>query len=750
MRPIYLPVKKKPDVIYQENGNVTPEEPEIVSNGVPKEDYRVAVSNLISKFETNSTPSPKKPSLMKSKSFSVRGSKKEPRINQTQDDALHNKTDAEVEEIRKLGVRDLRRKFEEVENNTDNSITTPERTHIKSEEKISPIENIARLRLEHFKRLTKKWERHVGELLRYLTETSDFDIYNVRVQDLELSINREFHAMKVNPEDVNPQEYTTPQKKPPEIEPLSHVAKITSLYEIKSKENIEEKPRTPTQIPKRLPWTTGSREKKKEAEKQIEEDDKFQEAVVAEEVKPEKVVVEESKPEKKPEEPSNLVDTEHLKSASLITSYFNSLSNVNNRNNDTSRLNGTKEKQTPSPPAEEISFGYPEQSSVLEPEENYVTFNESNKAAENDNYESTNESKEEQSEQLDESSNPHDSTIDREFEKYYSEDLKATGSEERLFEDYYRENVLEDAIPEESDGEIRAEYEGEAEKSYFAAVNEDEAEEDHLIHEAKVVEANEDDVHQSEVQEISAIENEMNGDTATKNIVEETAEEEAHESRSAVVEENEIGEDNSNTYLKNNVESNGSEKESLTQEATEEDFENRVTNNIVVVDHLPQELQKHDELVAEVQNEDSISQYVVEEPKAENFSVDENALQSKQDEDIEEERSQDSEEAQRNEAFKITEHPQENENATPENENSKSNLETLQTEEESDSIHKHFEKNPHEKAHVEEIAPVMRRHHDHPNLPEKDHPAAVPVEESCLRKYIVDTNDFINHEKTTS
>lgn len=828
MRPIYLPVKKKPDVTFQGNGNVSPEEPEIVSNGLPKEDYRVAVSNLISKFETTSTPSPKKSSLMKSKSFSARGSKKELRTNQTQDDALHNKTEAEVEEIKKLGVRDLRKKFEEIENNTDNGHTTPVHSEIQSEENISPLANIAKLRLEHFKRLTKKWERHVGELLRHLKETSDCDIYNVRIQDLELSINRELHAMKVNPKDIASQEYVTPQQNSPEIEALSLVAKIASLYEIKSKETTEEKPRTPTQTPKRLPWTAGRRERKKEVEKQIEEDEKLQEAVVTEEIKQEEVVVEEPKPEKLKEEPAKLVDTEHLKSASLITSYFNSLSNVNNRNNDTSRFNSTKEKQTPSPKSEDSTFGYLEQSSVLEPVERHQTseqFNESNKTAQNNSYESINEPEEEHSEQLNESSIQHDTTIDREFEKYYSEDLKPTGSEERLFEDYYRENVLEDSIPEEPDEE---EYEEGAKKSFSAVVDEDAAEENSLVHEAKIVEDDDDGyIHQSKIQEASAVESGniveqpdeetaeyeektrgsysamveggpaekdnsvheakivenndghvhqceiqeasvvKNGYAVTKDSFEEPTEKTAEyedetlNSYSAVIEEDETGEDN----LKLKAEDNES-KGLLHQQETEEDFQNRVAKNIVIVDDLPQEVQKQEETVVkgltaeipkEVESDEAISQCIVEKPIVESILTEESAMHAKQEEVIVGEATiQGSEEVQRNEAFQITENSQENEELTPKNENCKK-LETSQIEEEStlESIHKHAEKDPHpkdehKKAHIVEIAPVMRRHHDQHHPPEKEHPASPPVEGSCLKKYIMDTSDFINHEKTTS
>lgn len=458
MRPIYLPVNRQPDTDYQTNGNISPEEPKIVTDDIP----RVIVSNLISKFEIKSTLSPKKPSLVKSKSFSARGSKKQPRTNQTQDDALHNKSEAEVEEIRKFAVKDLRKKFEEVEDNNNNVFAAD--SEIKQQNASTPLANIAKIRLEHFKRLTKKWERTIAELLRHLTETADFDIYNVRLQDLEFSINRDLHGMQVKSEEIAPQELVTPQRKSPEIETLSHVAKITSMYEIKAKEKIEETPRTPIHTPKRLPWTSSRKEIKKEVEQQIEENENKVKEV--EEPKPKEVVVEEEKTtkfENKDEEPSNLVDTEHLKSASLITSYFNSLSNVNNRNNETLNNHREKEVHTPPPSVEENSFDYYAPSSTLNTEESYKDL-EPYETAQNVSNESNEEQGGKYIESLNESNHHNDSSIDREFEKYYSEDLKATKSTERLFDDYYRENVLEDANPEQTDEKDYTKYEEESTK----------------------------------------------------------------------------------------------------------------------------------------------------------------------------------------------------------------------------------------------------------------------------------------------
>lgn len=727
MRPIYLPVKRGSDVVYQENGNTTPEEQKAISNGSPQENYSVIVSNLISKFETNLTPSSKKSSLVKSKSFSVRGSKKEPKTTQTQDDVLHNKTEAELEEMRNLGVRDLRRKFEGIRKNTDTS-------SVKSEEQFSPLENIARKRLEHFKRLTKKWERDVADLLRYLTETADFDIYNVRLQDLEFAITRELYGMKVKSEDVGPLEDTIPQKQvTPEIGPLSLVAKITSIYEIKSKENTE--PRTPIQSPKRLPWTTGKTPikvtEKKEAEKELQSEEP-----IPVERQQEEIVTDEPKTEEKVE-PSGLVDTEHLKSASLITSYFNSLSNVNHRNNETARLNNQEETPTPPPekqdtnddkqnfetspvshqnvetppPEEEIHFDVekeetapalnsqdedttipPEElnnfedqqqiehvnnqsDNTLSPateepdnfedqEENQQTTEESidepNKSTLSDSYELDNEPKEESYEQINESSNRNDSSIDREFDAYCKEDLKAAGSEERLFEDYYRENCLEETIPEETANEIGVKYEEEAEQVKPASVENTEE----VKIEEDIVRDDDGYVHQKQVEIPTIVIN---------------------ENSSAVAEDLSEKKDNAD----------------------------EITNEVEVKLHEEEsdELQKQEASVdaTEESEENEVQEYVsTEEPENNQFN-----------EKLEESRDIQTVNDHQEIAEEVTE-------ISPENSD--------------------------ESVHVEEIAPVMRRRDDYvsPQEKESEVPSRTDVDSSCLKKFIVDTNEFLNHEQATS
>lgn len=451
MRPICLPVTRKSGVNHYEKPHTNPEEPEIIQqNGSFKEEISVAVSSLISKFEANSPPSPRKPSLVKSKSFSAKSAKKiVPRANQTQDDALHHKTEAEVEEIHKQGVSNLRRNFE-IRNGSHVSAPPP-----SAEEDPSPLEDVAKRRMEHFKRLAKKWERDLGDILKYFAETGDYEFYNVRVQDLELQINRDLQGMKVRAEDVpHSEEPKTPERK--EVEPLSLVAKIANMYEIKSRE-VEEKPRTPT--PKRLPWTSGIKTPKiKQIE--VEEEVMEQEASVEEEKQEEveESLAETSEESEKKEEPSSLVDTEHLKSASLITSYFNSLSNVNSRNNETPLLNTPRANHVTTSDAQQAEENTPGES-IEANEIDPNTKEEINSSHEEHKETTSNELTQEQEQSLEdsnvknESSNPLDTTVEREFEKYYSEDLKPTGSEERLFEDYYRENVLEESIPEETEEE---------------------------------------------------------------------------------------------------------------------------------------------------------------------------------------------------------------------------------------------------------------------------------------------------------
>lgn len=781
MRPIYLPVQQKPHIIHQPNEKRgTPDDvPEIA-------DYNVAVSSLISKFETNSTPSPKKPSLTKSKSFSVKETQRAPRTNQTQDDVLHNKSEAEVEEIRRLGVRDLRRKFES-ENTQPSSPIRPEPRH---EEKPSALENITRKRLEHFKRLTRKWERDLGDILRYLAESGDFDIYNVRLQDLELAINRDLLGMKVRAEEVEPPpEIVTPPKKT-EVEPLSHVAKITSLYEIKSKEVAEEKPRSPLLTPKRLPWTSGRRTPQ---EKKLDEDVGQQESVV-EEAKNEEITIEEPEAvqngeataESNEEPPSNLVDTEHLKSASLITSYFNSLSNVNSRNNETARSNEPKEPQqglyeeatpeedtkysvtetalenekeeptiehydssyeitpedereepfnesgdtfnevTPEVEQEEPSnestkqyhespqknteqheeeeplkeveqeelsnesttqyqetphenIGEPEKEGPLNKVEQEEPSNESNtqyheSPHENNverekeellnesaaqQYKSSNENptEYETEESFNESTNKHDTTIEREFDKFYNEDLKPTGSEERLFEDYYRESVLEGSIPEETEEEIQVKYEQEAEEAKPA-----------------VVEYNQ-------------------------------AKYEKDSTQAAQIAHVEDGDDDGLLQAAN-------------LQAEEADNQNRVTKDIVFAEELPQASEEYRDDTHQAKIEDHTAEeenVIVEEPQdlTHAQTAEDAAPPTREEITVEE----------------IT-------NGIIEEDKEASVLqqeEPLQGVDETDEV-----------VRVDEIAPQMRYH----NEQKDEEPSASTVGGSCLKKYIMDTTEFLNHEQT--
>lgn len=713
MRPICLPMQRKPDMIHQVNGKTSDEEPE---------DYNtVAVSSLISKFETNSSPSPKKPSLIKSKSFSAKGSKRVARTNQTQDDVLHNKTNAEVEEIKNLGVRDLRRKFEEIKKRENNITVVRAENHVEEEQ--SPLESLTRQRLEHFKRLTKKWEREVGELLRYLNETGDFDIFNVRMQDLELSINRDFHGLKVKAEEVAaPPEVATPPKKI-EIEPLSHVAKITSLYEIKSKESIEDKPRTPTQTPKRLPWTSGTRtprikEKDKEIEHQQEEEEvKSQEAIVEEE-KQEEIVIETPQPEEKGEEPSGFIDTEHLKSASLITSYFNSLSNVNSRNNETLK------EATPEYITTEAKETTLEQEATIE-ENPYIKEDSSLEITPED----------EREEPFNESSNLHDSAIERDFEKYYSEDLKPTGSEERLFEDYYRENVLQDSIPEETEEEIRVKYEEEAAETNSAVVEDNNGVDETPDAQVSYVEDGDDGL----VFEVKIEEEAPKAE-------EETAKIDENENRVTkdIVIVDEIPDEQATSNIN---ESQDVEQLAAVEEQKEETYEAKIDeeqDRVVVAEELPAvesndqqpEIQsKQEEIIVDKvtseKPEDEATRCVriIEEPSKQE-SVVENV---KNEEPVAEENVQDSyvieDDQEAPLMVKIDEEP------TPE-------LRTSEEPPASISANDRQTARIDENVVVEEISPDVRFHNDQDSSKQE-------VEGSCLKKYIMDTSEFLNHEQNS-